>query len=237
MKHTPSLARRFALRLATHASRVLPAHRADWARAMTSEIEHLSQDSAALRWAAGAVFASYLERARSFGSVKALNITQSFFLSAALVGAGLLVIEGSHLLSQYLLQERVFTLMTESLPTSLLTTDAGSYAPMGILLTVAIFSPLALIAWVLGRALIRWAPTHARTTIKATIAMDAVFLAAAMLVNIFFLMPGADAALTTNPAAIASTAVLWLIRVLFVAAPLLLLLYVHRPRQPATSAA
>lgn len=56
------LARRAARRLAAHAAQMLPRERADWARAMRREIDHVPEDGAALRWALGCVAASYLER-------------------------------------------------------------------------------------------------------------------------------------------------------------------------------
>jgi hypothetical protein len=60
-RHDP-LARRVARRLAAHAGSVLPGGRADWALAMRHEIDHLQNSRAALSWAVGCVFASYLER-------------------------------------------------------------------------------------------------------------------------------------------------------------------------------
>jgi hypothetical protein len=55
MNSRHSFVRRLASRLIAHACRVLPKRRADWARAMRNEIEHLPTDYAALRWAVGAV--------------------------------------------------------------------------------------------------------------------------------------------------------------------------------------
>lgn len=221
MNGSLSVTRRLALRLVAHAGRVLPDHRSDWAHAMARELAHLPDDTAALRWAFGAVSASYVERIKAFHSGKAIDMTRSFLLSAALACAGLLVIEGSHVLSQYLLQDRTVQLLLESLPASFLTTDAGLFVPLGILLTIVISAPLAVIAFVLGRNLIRWAPTRARAVIKATIAMDAAFLAGAILYNVL---------LGPNLPFSASTTVLWLIRVLFVAVPLLIVLLVYRQR-------
>jgi hypothetical protein len=64
MKPGPGLVRVIAARLVAHAARVLPRGRSDWARAMQTEIEHIASNSAALRWAAGCVYASYAERMR-----------------------------------------------------------------------------------------------------------------------------------------------------------------------------
>lgn len=55
---TGSLARR----LAHHAANVLPRHRAAWGEAIRNEVEFIESDTAALRWAAGCVIASYAER-------------------------------------------------------------------------------------------------------------------------------------------------------------------------------
>jgi hypothetical protein len=65
MKNGRSVLRHFAVRLAAHAEKVLPRSRADWARAMRSEIHHISGNHATLKWALGCVFASYSERMRT----------------------------------------------------------------------------------------------------------------------------------------------------------------------------
>jgi hypothetical protein len=62
MRPESFLGRLAAHRLAAHAGRVLPQHRSEWALAMQSEIDHLPSSRAALRWALGCVFASYIER-------------------------------------------------------------------------------------------------------------------------------------------------------------------------------
>jgi len=62
MKPPYSWLRCAAQALAGHAARVLPRARADWARAMRRETDQVANDRAALRWALGCVFASYLER-------------------------------------------------------------------------------------------------------------------------------------------------------------------------------
>ena len=62
--------RRFARALAQHAVSVMPESRRFWAAGMANEMEHIEETGAALKWALGAVFASYLELATSvFGSV------------------------------------------------------------------------------------------------------------------------------------------------------------------------
>jgi hypothetical protein len=72
MKDRITLSRRIAARLAAHAARVLPSGRAEWARAMRSEIEHLPMGPEALRWAFGCVVASYTERIdrMTFGTLR-----------------------------------------------------------------------------------------------------------------------------------------------------------------------
>jgi hypothetical protein len=60
-----SAVRRLAVRLAAHAEKALPRSRVDWASAMRNEIHHISGNHAALKWALGCVFASYIERLRT----------------------------------------------------------------------------------------------------------------------------------------------------------------------------
>ena len=60
-----ALVRKIAERLAAHAQKALPANRADWARAMGSEVQHISGNRAALAWALGCVLAGYRERLRT----------------------------------------------------------------------------------------------------------------------------------------------------------------------------
>jgi pimeloyl-ACP methyl ester carboxylesterase len=54
--------RRIAVKLAQHASRVLPGARSLWADAMRRELDYIADDRAALRWAIGCVVASYTAR-------------------------------------------------------------------------------------------------------------------------------------------------------------------------------
>lgn len=62
MKSKKSLFWRMAKLLVIHASKVLPPERENWSQAMCSEIDHLPDNSVALRWAIGCVFTSYMER-------------------------------------------------------------------------------------------------------------------------------------------------------------------------------
>jgi hypothetical protein len=54
--------RRWAVKLAQHASWVLPGARSPWAEAMRRELDYIADDGAALRWALGCVLASYKAR-------------------------------------------------------------------------------------------------------------------------------------------------------------------------------
>ena len=65
MNKRRSVARHFATRLAAHAEKALPRSRTDWASAMRNEVDHISGDHAALKWALGCLFASYTERMRT----------------------------------------------------------------------------------------------------------------------------------------------------------------------------
>jgi hypothetical protein len=51
--------RRWAMRLAQHATGVMPGARSPWADAMRRELDYIEHDSTALRWALGCVLASY----------------------------------------------------------------------------------------------------------------------------------------------------------------------------------
>ncbi len=62
MNARASLVRRLAFALIAHAADVLPPLRSPWGEAMKHELDHIEGDVEALRWAAGCVIASYLER-------------------------------------------------------------------------------------------------------------------------------------------------------------------------------
>ena len=62
MNARASLVRRLAFALIAHAADVLPPLRSPWGEAMKHELDHIEGDVDALRWAAGCVIASYLER-------------------------------------------------------------------------------------------------------------------------------------------------------------------------------
>src|SRR5260370_7716542 len=59
MNVLPGEWRRWAVKLAQHASWVLPGAQSPWAEAMRRELDYIEDDRAALRWALGCVLASY----------------------------------------------------------------------------------------------------------------------------------------------------------------------------------
>jgi hypothetical protein len=65
MNVSPGWWRRWAVKLAQHASWVLPGARSPWAEAMRRELDYIEDDAAALRWAVGCVLASYKARLAS----------------------------------------------------------------------------------------------------------------------------------------------------------------------------
>src|SRR5258708_29662737 len=62
MNAVPSRWRRLAVRLAQHASWVLPGGQSPWADAMWRELDYIGDDAAALCWALGCILASYRAR-------------------------------------------------------------------------------------------------------------------------------------------------------------------------------
>ena len=88
MNVSPGRWRRWAVKLAQHASWVLPGAHSVWAEAMRRELDYIEDDRAALRWAVGCILASYKARlaARSgFG-------TRTVWRQAATSGALMLLI-------------------------------------------------------------------------------------------------------------------------------------------------
>lgn len=74
MNKPVSLRRRLALSLLRSIDPLMPASRRDWARAMRAELDHLKDDSQALRWAIGCVVAGSKER---INTMFAANLTIS----------------------------------------------------------------------------------------------------------------------------------------------------------------
>jgi hypothetical protein len=99
------------------------------------------------------------------------------------------------------------------------------------MLTTIISVSVAVVAFVLSRALFRLAAERARAAIKAIVVADAVFLAAAILLSIVIVTWADGSGLGAKLSALSSSGLLWAIRMMFVAIPLLTLLYVHRPNE------
>jgi hypothetical protein len=102
MKARASLVRRLAFALIAHAANVLPPLRSPWGEAMKHELDHIEGDVEALRWAAGCVIASYLERGgrkmnQSFGkSFGTIVRKPSAFLPLAMSLTALALLGGAY---------------------------------------------------------------------------------------------------------------------------------------------
>lgn len=88
MSAMPGRWRRIALKVAQHASWVLPGARSPWADAMRRELDYIEDDRAALRWAIGCVLASYAAR------LATLPRLRWRILSAPVVAGSLLLLIG-----------------------------------------------------------------------------------------------------------------------------------------------
>lgn len=64
--------------LSAHAAAVMPARRRFWAEGMLHEPEHIENEGAALRWAMGAVFTAYLERATQICGALPVRVLLAF---------------------------------------------------------------------------------------------------------------------------------------------------------------
>lgn len=85
-----SVAKRAAVALVKHALRVIPPERSEWGNAMRHELEHIEGDWTALKWAAGCVLASYIERSNDRpNSLAAVVKKPSAFLPMAMSCAAL----------------------------------------------------------------------------------------------------------------------------------------------------
>ena len=74
MSSRTSLGRRVAFALIAHAKKMMPPSRSLWADAMEHELQHIEGGLELLRWAAGCVIATYIERGgrtmdQSFGTI------------------------------------------------------------------------------------------------------------------------------------------------------------------------
>jgi hypothetical protein len=155
-------------------------------------------------------------------------------LSGALVFGGIVSVEVSHVLFQRLVWAEAIQLWAQLLPMSFLGTAAGTALSI-VFLSIIVSAPLIGIAWLLGRCVIHWARTCARKVIPAIIVADVCFVVGMTLIGLYRL--GGSITPELGPGfSIATTAVILLIRCLFVAAPLLHLLRVHRNRLDAVPA-
>jgi hypothetical protein len=99
MSGRASPVRRVASALIAHAANVLPPLRFPWGEAMKHELDHIEDDVEAVRWAAGCVIASYLERGgrkmnQSFGTIVR---KPSAFLPLAMSLTALALLGGAYL--------------------------------------------------------------------------------------------------------------------------------------------
>lgn len=93
MSEPVSVLKRIALVLMTHASRVLPSARAEWGEAMRHELDHIESGWLALRWSAGCVIASYVERGHEHpNSLAAVVRKPSAFLPMVMSVAALMMV-------------------------------------------------------------------------------------------------------------------------------------------------
>jgi pimeloyl-ACP methyl ester carboxylesterase len=98
MNAGPGRWRRLAVRLAQHASWVLPGSRSPWADAMRRELDYIGDDAAALRWAFGCILASYRARLAhrpSFGARTAWRQVATGGVLMLLIGLALQANAGS----------------------------------------------------------------------------------------------------------------------------------------------
>ncbi len=85
MKEGVSVLRRTAFVLMAHACRVLPPKRSEWGEAMKHELDHIENKWMALRWSAGCVVASYVERGNEHSNSVATVVRKpSAFLPMAM---------------------------------------------------------------------------------------------------------------------------------------------------------
>lgn len=88
-----SALKQIALALMAHACRVLPNSRSEWGKAMTHELDHIESGWVALRWSAGCVIASYVERGRERPtSLAAVVKNPSAFLPMAMSLTALIIV-------------------------------------------------------------------------------------------------------------------------------------------------
>jgi hypothetical protein len=92
MNVSPAWWRRWAVKLAQHASWVLPGARSPWADAMRRELDYIEDDRVALGWAVGCVLASYKARLAGLARMRASVGRGAVLRHAATSGAVMLLI-------------------------------------------------------------------------------------------------------------------------------------------------
>ncbi len=167
-----SVIRQLASALIVHAVNVLPRTRSAWGEAMKNELQHIEGDLEALRWAAGCVIASYIERGgrkmdqptRSFGVIVR---KPSAFLPLAMSLTALVLLGGAYIFG---LATGHGGLVREP--------DEGAIAHLWQLLMAGQLPVLAFFA-------IKWLPRAPRPTLYVLALQTAGVLAA--MAPVFFL--------------------------------------------------
>ena len=158
--------RKLARRLVLLAANSLPESRSIWAEAMINELEHIEGNFAALRWAAGCVVASYIERGGCKMDLRNNSFTgivrkPSAFVPLAMSGAALVVIAVAAVLGHLVPQP-----------------DEGAEAHLWQLLMAGQLPVLAFFA-------VRWLPRAPREAVCVLALQAAAVLAA--LAPVYFL--------------------------------------------------
>ncbi len=161
--------RRIAIAFCEYAGTILPPSRSPWAEAMKNELHHIENDSEAVRWAAGCVIASCIERRNtkmepSFGVVVR---KPSAFLPLAMSVTALALLGGAY----------VFGLATGH-GGLVREPDEGSIAHLWQLLMAGQLPLLAFFA-------IKWLPRAPRQTLYVLALQAGAVLAA--LAPVYFL--------------------------------------------------
>jgi hypothetical protein len=133
MNAAPAWQRRLALRLVRHAAAVLRASRPEWAAALESELEHVPGHYRALRWAAGCVRASYMERyiGRSRPVFTAIGVGLAFAFLNELVTGVIVALAWPHWYVVFAMAHRhlsleLWSIVAVSLPSALIGAAMGA---------------------------------------------------------------------------------------------------------------
>jgi hypothetical protein len=193
--------RKIARRLTSYAAHVLPHQRADWAKAMASELDHIRDDHSALRWAVGCLFASFIARAK-FMVGKSISMRQAIAMLLLSV-VGLLLAYGALVAAEAVSVTRLVLFLGN---------DVGI---PGSLLRIAILSLTALpIAYFTGYGLRRWLPALSGRIILVVALLWVLFIG---LLQVYVYAP-----------AVLGASIL---KILFVVIPLVLAGYRNRPER------